>query len=123
MITAGATITDDNKITKSEATNQDLGILMLRLKDLNHPATLHLMNHISLSLSQNNHVIEDTLQFMTVESLELIRSEVEANINELFLLQSLPKMIFVQDMTDIPNMNLAMKLSEEAIKLITTVKL
>ena len=66
--------------------------------------------------------IESTLIHLSLTCLSRIRSDVESTHNETYRLQSLAKFIFSKDMTDIANMNSAMKLSEEAINSIMTVK-
>ena len=66
--------------------------------------------------------IESTLIHLSLTCLSRIRSDVESTHNETYRLQSLAKFIFSKDMTDIANMNSAMKLSEEAINSIMSVK-
>ena len=59
---------------------------------------------------------------MDIDMLQDVRSEVEANNKEPIRLISLAKFIWTRDMTHIENMVNAMKLSEMAIRSITTVK-
>ena len=96
---------------------------MLQLKELNHSASFHIMNHINQSLMEGDHVIDAALPHLSVPVLQQIRSEVYGNNDSVFRLQSLAKFFFAQDMAHITSSNTAMKLCEEALKLITAVKL
>ena len=95
---------------------------MLQLKELNHSASFHIMNHINQSLVEGDRVIDNALPHLSVAVLKQIRSAVDGNNDSVFRLQSLAKFFFAQDMAHITSLNTAMKLCEEALKLITTVK-
>ena len=105
-----------------DAKEQELFIVLLQLKDLNHPATLHIVDHINQALKQDETVVETSLNYMSIDNLQNIRSEVEETKYENARLQSLAKFIWNQDLNDIAHMNTAMKLAEAAIKTITMVK-
>ena len=96
---------------------------MLQLKELNHSGTVHIMNHISQSLVQGDRVIGGALPHLPVAILQQIRSEMDGNNDVGFRCSSLAKFFFAQDMATITSTNSAMKLCEEALKLITTLKL
>ena len=80
------------------------------------------MTHIEQSLKENGKIIEVALTQMSLTSLQQIRSDMEAINFEQTRLQSLAKFVWLQDMIDITNMNVAMKLSEEAITSVTILK-
>ena len=116
---------DDIKFSrgdKIENKKQELYVAMIRLEKLDHPATLHIMNHINQALMQSGNPIQGALTHMSVASLQKIRSDMEATHVEAFRLISLSKFVFSKDMVDINNTTTAMKLCEEAINFITVVK-
>ena len=96
---------------------------MLQLKELNHGATLHSMNHINHSLAQGERVIEAALPHLPVAVLQQIRSQLDTTNDLIYRSQYLAKVFFEQDTADITSTISAMKLCEEALKLITTVKI
>ena len=105
-----------------DAKKQELLLILLQLKDLNHPATLHIVDHINQALKQDEKVVETALNYMSIDSLQSIRSEVEETRYEQARLHSLAKFIWNQYLNDITHMNTAMKVVEMAIRSITTVK-
>ncbi len=105
-----------------DAKKQELFIVLLQLKDLNHPATLHIVDHINQALKQDENVVETSLNYMSIDNLQSIRSEVEETRYEQARLHSLAKFIWNQDLYDITHMSTAMKLAEMASRSITTFK-
>jgi len=102
---------------------KELFVVMLQLKELNHSGTFHIMNHINESLMQGERVIEAALPHLSVTVLQQIRSELDATNDVSRRYQYMAKFFFEQDTTDITSTINAMRLSEEALKLITTVKI
>ena len=102
---------------------KELFVIMLQLKELNHNGTFHIMNHINESLMQGERVIEAALPHLSVSVLQQIRSELDATNDVSRRYQYMAKFFFEQDTTDITSTINAMRLSEEALKLITTVKI
>ena len=121
-----ATGAKDDKLTKAakiDMKKQELMVVMLQLKELNHSGSFHIMNHINRSLVQGDRVIDGALPHLPVAILQQIRSEMDGNNDVVLRCNSLAKFFFTQDMATITSTNSAMKLCEEALKLITTVKL
>jgi hypothetical protein len=72
---------EDSTLTRVESVEmkkQELFVVMLQLKELNHGATLHIMNHINHSFAQGERVIEAALPHLSVTVLQQIRSELDA---------------------------------------------
>ncbi|MFM7984692.1 MAG: hypothetical protein ACKPKO_35755, partial [Candidatus Fonsibacter sp.] len=83
----------------------------------------HIMNHINESLMQGERVIEAALPHLSVMVLQQIRSETESTNDVLRRCQILSEYFFEQDTAEITSTISAMRLCEEALKLITTVKI
>ena len=81
------------------------------------------MNHINESLMQGERVIEAAWPHLSVTVLQQIRPELDATNDVSRRYQYMAKFFFEQDTTDITSTINAMRLSEEALKLITTVKI
>jgi hypothetical protein len=102
---------------------KELFVVMLQLKELNHNGTFHIMNHINESLMQGERVIEAALPHLSVTVLQQIRSELESTNDVVRRCQCLAKFFFEQETADITSTISAMRLGEEALKLITIVKI
>ena len=67
-------------------------------------------------------MIEATLPHLSVDVLRQIQQHAVSNNHEQCRIDFFARVIFIKDLTDIENMNTAMKLSEAAIRAINTVK-
>ena len=105
-------VKDDHNITKYERIEmkkQELSVIMLQLKELNHNTTLHIMNHIDQSLAQGDRVIDGALPHLPFATLQQIRSEINGNNDVACWCQSLVKFLFAQDMATITSANSAVR--------------
>jgi len=117
---------DDSNLTRAERIElrkKELLVVMIQLKEMNHGATIHLMNHINQSLAQGDRVIEAALLHLYVAVLQQIRSQFDTTNDVIHRSQHLAKIFFEQDTANITCTISAMKLCEEALKLVTTVKI
>ena len=118
--------TTENKLSKEEkldAKKKELFVIMLQLKESNHSATFHIMNHINESLMQGERVIEPSLPHLSIAVLQQIRSEMDSTNDVVRRCQCTGKFFFDQDTADISSAISALRLCEDALKLITTVKI
>ena len=81
------------------------------------------MNHINKSLAQGERVMEAALPHLPVAVLQKIRSQLDTTNDVICRSQMMAKDFLEQDTADITSTISAMKLCEEALKLITMVKI
>jgi hypothetical protein len=78
--------------------------------------------HIYQALNEGSRVIDATLVHMSIDTLRKLQTHVTTTKDEQTKIDFLARFIFSQDFSAIEHTNKAMKLSEAAIKSITTVK-
>ena len=97
-----------------------LDLIMLQLKELNHPASHHIMDHLNQALRQGPKAINNSLENYEIEELEAIRAGAESTTFEPARLNSLTRVCWARALASIDKMITGMNYAENSIKVVTT---